>query len=151
MLSIYSPKTLNSASPVRSPSTPLRQRCFSSKKWNVLSSLANLGLRFHRISDPKLLEIEDDNKLTALMWASKYNYPKLIKTLLDSGVFINHTNKLNETAAHHAAAMGNLDCLKVLKGYNANFALANNANQTPKDKAIQQNRKNVIKWFNSQF
>ena len=129
------------------------QQCFNNCIFGVLSSLANLGLRFDSTRCNLEIEItkkdDIDDKLTALMWASKYNYPRLVKTLLDSGANPNYTNKLHETAAHHAAAMGSLECIKLLSQYNANLQLANGANQTPRDKAIQQNRKNVIQWFNA--
>lgn len=125
-------------------------KCFQMRMFSVLSSLAHLGVRFDRCG--KWLEVEITAKgpfhhLTALMWACKQNEPVLVKTLLDAGANKNHVNKFNETAAHHAAAMGSLNCLKLLQQYSANFNLTNNAGQTPYDKAVQQKQKEIIKWF----
>ena len=125
-------------------------KCFQMRIFGVLRALASLGVRFDRCG--KWLEVEiskrgPDYHLTALMWACKYGEPVLVKTLLDSGANKNHVNKFNETAAHHAAALGSLDCLKLLQQYSANFSLKNNAGQTPYDKAVQQKQKAIIKWF----
>eukprot|EP01084_Bolivina_argentea_P059154 107982_1 len=124
-------------------------QCFKKRIFNVLSSLAELGCVFDAIGVSEYLEIESDDKLTPLMWACKHNYPQLVKTLLDSGADVNYRNKLDETAAHHAAAMGSLDSLNLLHNFGANMFLTNGAAQTPKDKAIEQHHKLIVEWFDA--
>eukprot|EP01083_Nonionella_stella_P190447 705371_1 len=130
-------------------------QCFKKRIFNVLSSLAELGCVFGAIGVSQYLEIEIeqkdhiDDKLTPLMWACKHNDPQLVKTLLDSGANANYRNKLDETAAHHAAAMGSLDSLNLLHNFGANMFLTNGAAQTPKDKAIEQHHKFIVEWFNA--
>jgi len=131
-------------------------QCFRSCNFACLQRLADLGCRFdnEHVRKYDLIETEIHNKhdlkndkLTALMFACKYNQPRLVKTLLDSGASPNHRNRLDETAAHHAAAMGNLECLKILFAHRANLSLGNGLNQTPRDKAIQQRHRYIVEWL----
>ena len=114
-------------------------------------SLSDLGCRFDGCG--KYLEVElrkqgdVDDKLTVLMWAAKYDYPRFLKTLIASGAKINHENRLGETAAHHAASLGNLECLKILHSYKANFKLRNALGQSPLDKAYEQKQGHVVEWL----
>jgi len=123
---------------------PLEVKCFQLRLFDVLSALAHLGVRFDRCSN--LLNVEITQKgpyyhLTALMWSCKCKKPMMTKTLLECGANNNYVNRFNETAAHHAAAMGALDCLRLLRQFAANFSITNSAGETPYDKAVQQNKR----------
>ena len=72
---------------------------------------------------------------TPLMLATATGNQDVIVLMLNTGAAINQKDKRGETVAHMVARTGNAQSMEFMLVYGANFALQNDARQTPYDLA----------------
>ncbi|KAI3415806.1 hypothetical protein GPALN_005385 [Globodera pallida] len=93
------------------------------------------------------VDAKDRNSDTPLFYAATFGHFECAKLLLDKGANVNQTDKRIRTAAHCAAAKGQLRILKLLRQFGASFSLQNYRGDLPFHEAVQTGLKDVIEWF----
>uniref|UniRef100_A0A914HEW9 T-complex protein 1 subunit eta n=1 Tax=Globodera rostochiensis TaxID=31243 RepID=A0A914HEW9_GLORO len=91
------------------------------------------------------VDAKDRNSDTPLFYAATFGHCECAKLLLDKGANVNQTRI--RTAAHCAAAKGQLRVLKLLRQFGASFSLQNYRGDLPFHEAVQTGLKDVIEWF----
>ena len=121
------------------------QRCLELFNYKPLSVLASVQYDFRHCK--KLVNRENDSKITPSMWACKENDMQLLGRLILAGADVNHVNSLDETAAHYAAAFGSLECLKLLYTAEAVLTHSNALLKTPLDKCKEHGHTECIEFL----
>lgn len=91
---------------------------------------------------------------TALIYAARYNYPKVITELLRpyslvAPLDVDMKNSRGETALYWAAARGNEEAVVRLLAAGADPSIATKAGVTPLQVAEKYKRSNIIPWFSA--
>ncbi|CAI5451061.1 unnamed protein product [Caenorhabditis angaria] len=118
----------------------------------VLHCAASHG--YHEIIDvvmnriPRtMVDDQDSAGHTALVYAVTYGHYESALKLLQYGADPNHQDQRLRTAAHSAAAKGQMRMLKLLRQYNASFDIQNYRGDMPFHEAVQSGSKDVVEWL----
>uniref|UniRef100_A0A0M3IJ51 ANK_REP_REGION domain-containing protein n=1 Tax=Ascaris lumbricoides TaxID=6252 RepID=A0A0M3IJ51_ASCLU len=98
-------------------------------------------------SDKLIIDAVDRNGDTPLFYAVTLGHFECARLLLLSGANANHQDFRLRTAAHCAAAKGQLRMLKVLKHFGASFEIQNRRGDIPLHEAIQAGSKDIVEWL----
>uniref|UniRef100_A0A914ZQ78 ANK_REP_REGION domain-containing protein n=1 Tax=Parascaris univalens TaxID=6257 RepID=A0A914ZQ78_PARUN len=98
-------------------------------------------------SDKLIIDVVDRNGDTPLFYAVTLGHFECARLLLLSGANANHQDFRLRTAAHCAAAKGQLRMLKVLKHFGASFEIQNRRGDIPLHEAIQAGSKDIVEWL----
>uniref|UniRef100_A0A915EJ02 Uncharacterized protein n=1 Tax=Ditylenchus dipsaci TaxID=166011 RepID=A0A915EJ02_9BILA len=99
------------------------------------------------MSHRNVVNTKDRNGDTPLFYASTFGHYECAKLLLENGADANHMDKRLRTAAHCAAAKGQLHILKLLKQYGASFELQNYRGDLAFHEAVQTGSKELVEWL----
>ncbi|KAI6227803.1 hypothetical protein M3Y99_01220700 [Aphelenchoides fujianensis] len=90
----------------------------------------------------------DKNGDTPLFYACTYGHYECARLLLeDANVDPNHVDKRLRTAAHCAAAKGQMRTLRLLRQYGASFDMANYRGDLPLHESVQTGNIEVVQWL----
>ncbi|KAI6218015.1 hypothetical protein M3Y99_01735400 [Aphelenchoides fujianensis] len=96
----------------------------------------------------KLADGKDKNGDTPLFYACRYGHYECARLLLeDANVDPNHVDKRLRTAAHCAAAKGQMRTLRLLRQYGASFDMANYRGDLPLHESVQTGNIEVVQWL----
>ncbi|KAI6236692.1 hypothetical protein M3Y95_00184900 [Aphelenchoides besseyi] len=96
----------------------------------------------------KLADGKDKNGDTPLFYAATFGHYECARLLLENAnADPNHVDKRLRTAAHCAAAKGQMRTLKLLRQYGASFDMANYRGDLPFHEAVQTGNIEVVQWL----
>lgn len=98
------------------------------------------------ITRTKVSPAEAEVKHTALHHATARNYLEIMRVLLQAGANTKSVDAQKRTPLYYAACKGNLDAIKLLRAYNAGYALRNR-NLSPLHAAAAVNAVDVVTYF----
>lgn len=98
-----------------------------------------------KLSSEEINEL-DESGLGLIHWAADRGDSKVLEILIENGADIDGQDGDGQTAMHYAASCGNLDCIKVLKNYDANLTIRDNENLNCFDVALDDS---VVSCLNS--
>ncbi|KAI1730109.1 cytochrome p450 domain-containing protein [Ditylenchus destructor] len=89
----------------------------------------------------------DRNGDTALFYAATFGHYECAKLLLERGADPNHLDKRIRSAAHCAAAKGQLRVMELLQQYGASLELQNYRGDLPFHEAVQMGSQGLVEWL----
>lgn len=93
----------------------------------------NINMAKLLVGHNAIIDIESDNKLTALLICAACGYIKVFNYLLKNGANCNHKNVDGWTAAHFAARNNYINILRSLKKHKADLYERNDQKLSPYD------------------
>lgn len=87
---------------------------------------------------------------TPLHFASIYNYPDLVRLLLEHGAKIDNQDTGGRTTLHFAAIYGHAEVGKILLEYHANVDIVDNSRSTALDFAVQYSHPEIADLLRNQ-
>ncbi|CAD5233023.1 unnamed protein product [Bursaphelenchus xylophilus] len=109
--------------------------------------VAIVGLLIQQTQSKKLIDGKDKNGDTPLFYASTFGHYDCAEMLLKNDADPNHVDKRLRTAAHCAAAKGQMRILKLLRQFGTSFDMQNYRGDLPFHEAVQTGNKEIVEWI----
>jgi len=95
--------------------------------------------------NPELLSFKDPLERNLLYLAARNGHANICEYLINKGIKVNELQKNGSTPLHCAAYYGQTKVVKLLLSYGAKANIKNNFGNFPKDEAMTEEIKNLLK------